>query len=155
MVWATYILWNLGMLPWIYRILRLAENDFISFSGVSLCPPLWKNIWRTARGYSRPKPVGASPKQTFRKCCTPPKQNMSHRSHFKIFWLIWRLSNQTCQQISFLKNRQEVLQLYIRELTEAVVLFKDRLEVTLSKFIADRLGLKKPSVSLIRSSRAA
>ena len=43
----------------------------------------------------------------------------------------------------FLKNRQEVLQLSIRELTETVVLFRDRLEVTLSKSIADRLGLKK------------
>lgn len=54
----------------------------------------------------------------------------------------------------FLKNRQEILQLSIRELTEAVVLFKDRLEVTLSKSIADRLG-RKASVSLIRSSHAA
>ena len=43
----------------------------------------------------------------------------------------------------FLKNRQEVLHLSFLELTETVVLFKDRLEVTLSKSIADRLGLKK------------
>ena len=43
----------------------------------------------------------------------------------------------------FLKNRQEVLHLSLRELTETVVLFKDRLEVTLSKSIVDRLGLKK------------
>ena len=43
----------------------------------------------------------------------------------------------------FLKNRQEVLDLSLRELTKTVVLFKDRLEVTLSKSIVDRLGLKK------------
>jgi hypothetical protein len=43
----------------------------------------------------------------------------------------------------FLKNRQEVLHLSFRELTETVVLFNDRLEVTLSKSIADRLGLNK------------
>ena len=43
----------------------------------------------------------------------------------------------------FLKNRQEVLHLSLRELTETVVLFNDRLEVTLSKSIADRLGLNK------------
>ena len=43
----------------------------------------------------------------------------------------------------FLKNRQEVLHLSLRELTETVVLFRDRLEVTLSKSIADRLDLKK------------
>ena len=36
-----------------------------------------------------------------------------------------------------------MLQLSIRELTETVVLFKDRLEVTLSKSITDRSGLKK------------
>ena len=43
----------------------------------------------------------------------------------------------------FLKNRQEVLHLSLRELTETVVLFKDRLAVTLPKSIVDRLGLKK------------
>ena len=43
----------------------------------------------------------------------------------------------------FLKNRQEVLHPSLRELTETVVLFKDRLEVTLPKSIVDRLGLKK------------
>ena len=43
----------------------------------------------------------------------------------------------------FLQKRQEILRLSIRERTETVVLSKDRLEVTLSKSIVDRLGLNK------------
>ena len=35
------------------------------------------------------------------------------------------------------------MQLSVQELSETVVLYKDRLEVTLSKSIIDRLGLKK------------
>ena len=45
----------------------------------------------------------------------------------------------------FLQIRQEVLQLSLRELTETVVLYKDRLVVTLSQSIAERLGLTKPA----------
>ena len=47
----------------------------------------------------------------------------------------------------FLQKRQEVMQLSVRELTETVVLYKDRLEVTLSKSIVERLELKKPACS--------
>jgi hypothetical protein len=47
----------------------------------------------------------------------------------------------------FLQIRQEVLQLSVRELTETVLLFGDRLEVTLSKSIAERLKLTEPASS--------
>ena len=47
----------------------------------------------------------------------------------------------------FLQIRQEVMQLSVRELTETVVLYKDRLEVTLSKSIAERLELTEPACS--------
>ena len=47
----------------------------------------------------------------------------------------------------FLKTHQEVLQLSVRERMETVVLYKDRLEVTLSKSIAERLALTEPACS--------
>ena len=47
----------------------------------------------------------------------------------------------------FLQIRQEVLQLSIQELTETVVLYKDRLEVTLSQSIVERLELTEPACS--------
>ena len=43
----------------------------------------------------------------------------------------------------FLKERQSVMKLSIRELTETVVFYKDRLEVTLSKDITERLKLRE------------
>ena len=57
------------------------------------------------------------------------------------------LENLTSNQSSlaadvFLKERQDVMKLSIRELTETVVLYKDRLEVTLSKDITERLKLR-------------
>jgi hypothetical protein len=45
----------------------------------------------------------------------------------------------------FLQIREEVMQLSVRELTETVVLYKDRLEVTLSKSLAERLELTEPA----------
>ena len=45
----------------------------------------------------------------------------------------------------FLKERQDVMRLSIRELAETVVLYNDRLEVTLSKDITERLKLSGPS----------
>ena len=47
----------------------------------------------------------------------------------------------------FLKTHQEVLQLSVRERMKTVVLYKDRLEVTLSKSIAERLALTEPACS--------
>jgi hypothetical protein len=47
----------------------------------------------------------------------------------------------------FLQIRQEVMQLSVRELTETVVLYKDRLEVTLSRSISERLELTEPASS--------
>ena len=47
----------------------------------------------------------------------------------------------------FLQIRQEVMQLSIRELTETVVLYEDRLKVTLSKSIVERVELKEPAYS--------
>jgi hypothetical protein len=44
-----------------------------------------------------------------------------------------------------MKELQDVMRLSIRELTEAVVLYKDRLEVTLSKDITERLRLREPA----------
>ena len=45
----------------------------------------------------------------------------------------------------FLKELQDVMRLSIRKLTETVVLYKDRLEVTLSKDITERLKLNGPA----------
>ena len=47
----------------------------------------------------------------------------------------------------FLQKRQEVIQLSVRELTETVVLYKGRLEVTLSRSISERLELTEPACS--------
>ncbi|MGC6526482.1 MAG: recombinase family protein, partial [Paracoccaceae bacterium] len=47
----------------------------------------------------------------------------------------------------FLQKRQEVMQLSIRELTETVVLYKDRLEVTLSRSISEILALTESASS--------
>ena len=44
----------------------------------------------------------------------------------------------------FLKERQSVIRLSVHELTETVVLYKDRLEVTLSDNITKRLKLNTP-----------
>ena len=44
----------------------------------------------------------------------------------------------------FLKERQSVMRLSVSELTGTVVLYKDRLEVTLSDNITQRLKLRKP-----------
>jgi len=44
----------------------------------------------------------------------------------------------------FLKERQSVMRLSVRELTGTVVLYKDRLEVTLSDNITQRLKLSTP-----------
>ena len=45
----------------------------------------------------------------------------------------------------FLQVRQEIMQMSLRELTETVVLYEDRLEVKLSKSIVDRLKLEEPA----------
>ena len=57
-------------------------------------------------------------------------------------------SNQSSLSIDeFLKERQSVMRLSVRELIGTVVLYKDRLEVTLSKSIAERLELTEPACS--------
>jgi hypothetical protein len=58
--------------------------------------------------------------------------------------LISALFKRPFQKI-FLKERQEVKRVSIRELTEAVVLYKSRLEVTLSREISERLQLNEPA----------
>ena len=101
--------------------------------------PNQKNYYRhyTVNGTRRETPYG--------ELTSLPAPEAEHVASLALQKLLADLKAEQSNLLAnmFLQKRQAVSQLSIRELTETVVLFKGRLEVTLSKSIVDRLGLKK------------
>ena len=89
------------------------------------------------------KACGSKSKTNFQKMLYAPEAEHVTSLALQKLLADLRAEHSNLSADMFLKIRQEVLHLSLRELTETVVLFRDRLEVTLSKSIADRLDLKK------------